>query len=50
MNISNLLHSLFDFYDKLLIPVLYKIGDQWAKGEIDIATEHVCSNAVTNSN
>jgi methanogenic corrinoid protein MtbC1 len=28
-----------------LIPVLYKIGDQWANGEIDIATEHVCSNA-----
>ena len=39
--------SLFDFYDKLLIPVLHKIGDQWANGEIDIATEHVCSNAVT---
>jgi methanogenic corrinoid protein MtbC1 len=28
-----------------LIPVLHKIGDQWANGEIDIATEHVCSNA-----
>jgi len=28
-----------------LIPILYKIGDQWAKGEIDVATEHVCSNA-----
>ena len=39
--------SLFDFYDKLLIPVLHKIGDQWTNGEIDIATEHVCSNAVT---
>jgi methanogenic corrinoid protein MtbC1 len=34
-----------DFYEKLLIPVLYKIGDQWANGEIDVATEHVCSNA-----
>jgi len=39
-------YSLLDFYEKLLIPVLYKIGDQWAKGEIDVATEHVCSNAV----
>ena len=39
-------YSLSDFYEKLLIPVLYKIGDQWAKGEIDVATEHVCSNAV----
>ena len=38
-------YSLLDFYEKLLIPVLYKIGDQWAKGEIDVATEHVCSNA-----
>jgi len=39
-------YSLLDFYEKLLIPVLYKIGDQWANGEIDVATEHVCSNAV----
>ena len=38
-------YSLLDFYEKILIPVLYKIGDQWAKGEIDVATEHVCSNA-----
>ena len=38
-------YSLLDFYEKLLIPVLYKIGVQWAKGEIDIATEHICSNA-----
>ncbi|HEX2407824.1 MAG TPA: B12-binding domain-containing protein [Nitrososphaeraceae archaeon] len=38
-------YSLLDFYEKLLIPVLHKIGDQWANGEIDIATEHVCSNA-----
>ena len=37
-------YSLLDFYEKILIPVLYKIGDQWAKGEIDVATEHVCSN------
>jgi MerR family transcriptional regulator, light-induced transcriptional regulator len=38
-------YSLLDFYEKLLIPVLHKIGDQWANGDIDIATEHVCSNA-----
>ncbi|HET9805793.1 MAG TPA: B12-binding domain-containing protein, partial [Nitrososphaeraceae archaeon] len=38
-------YSLLDFYEKLLIPILHKIGDQWAKGEIDIATEHICSNA-----
>ncbi|HEU5171991.1 MAG TPA: B12-binding domain-containing protein, partial [Nitrososphaeraceae archaeon] len=38
-------YSILDFYEKLLIPVLYKIGAQWANGEIDVATEHVCSNA-----
>jgi MerR family transcriptional regulator, light-induced transcriptional regulator len=38
-------YSLLDFYEKLLIPVLHKIGDQWENGEIDVATEHVCSNA-----
>ena len=38
-------YSLLDFYENLLIPVLHLIGDRWAKGEIDVATEHVCSNA-----
>jgi MerR family transcriptional regulator, light-induced transcriptional regulator len=42
------IYSLLDFYEKILIPVLYKIGDQWENGEIDAATEHVCSNAVNN--
>ena len=39
-------YTTLDFYEKILIPVLYKIGDQWENGEIDVATEHVCSNAV----
>src|SRR5215210_8899016 len=39
-------YTLLDFYEKILIPILYKEGDQWEKGEIDVATEHVCSNAV----
>ncbi|HEY6659035.1 MAG TPA: B12-binding domain-containing protein, partial [Nitrososphaeraceae archaeon] len=39
-------YTSLDFYEKILIPVLYKIGDQWENGEIDVATEHVCSNAV----
>src|ERR1044072_7468908 len=38
-------YSLLDFYKNLLIPILHKIGEQWANGEMDIATEHVCSNA-----
>jgi MerR family transcriptional regulator, light-induced transcriptional regulator len=41
-------YLLLDFYEKLLKPVLYKIGNQWENGEIDVATEHVCSNAVNN--
>ena len=41
-------YLLLDFYEKLLIPVLYKIGNQWENGEIDVPTEHVCSNAVNN--
>jgi methanogenic corrinoid protein MtbC1 len=39
-------YTSLDFYEKILIPVLYKIGDQWENGEIDVATEHVSSNAV----
>jgi MerR family transcriptional regulator, light-induced transcriptional regulator len=39
-------YTSLDFYEKILIPVLYKIGDQWENGEIDVATEHECSNAV----
>ena len=39
-------YTSLDFYEKILIPVLYKIGDQWENEEIDVATEHVCSNAV----
>jgi MerR family transcriptional regulator, light-induced transcriptional regulator len=36
--------GLTDFYDDLLKPVMYKIGDLWEHKRIDIATEHVCSN------
>jgi methanogenic corrinoid protein MtbC1 len=33
-----------DFFDKILTPVMYKIGDDWANDRISIATEHVASN------
>jgi len=36
--------SVSDFFDKILRPVMYKIGDDWANGKISIATEHVASN------
>ena len=33
-----------DFFDKILKPVMYQIGDEWANSKISIATEHVASN------
>jgi len=33
-----------DFFDKILRPVMYKIGEDWARDKISIATEHVASN------
>jgi len=33
-----------DFFDKILKPVMYQIGDDWATSKISIATEHVASN------
>ncbi|AJM92388.1 MULTISPECIES: cobalamin-dependent protein [Nitrosopumilus] len=33
-----------DFFDKILKPTMYRIGDEWATGKISIATEHVASN------
>jgi methanogenic corrinoid protein MtbC1 len=36
--------SLEAFYDDLLRPVMYDIGNKWEDGVLDIVTEHVCSN------
>ncbi|MDX1596070.1 MAG: cobalamin-dependent protein [Nitrosopumilaceae archaeon] len=36
--------SIADFFDRILKPVMYKIGDDWATNKISIATEHVASN------
>jgi MerR family transcriptional regulator, light-induced transcriptional regulator len=38
------LFGMIQFYDKLLKPVMYDIGQQWAEGKLDVATEHVCVN------
>jgi len=32
------------FFEKILTPVMYKIGDMWAKNQLGIADEHVASN------
>lgn len=36
--------SSAEFFDKILKPTMYKIGDDWASNKISIATEHVASN------
>jgi len=36
--------GLVKFYERLLTPVMYKVGELWSKGILDVATEHVCSN------
>lgn len=37
--------GLLHFYEKLLTPVMYKVGELWAANKMDVATEHVCSSA-----
>jgi methanogenic corrinoid protein MtbC1 len=32
------------FFEKILTPVMYQIGDMWSKNQIGIADEHVASN------
>lgn len=32
------------FFEKILTPVMYKIGDMWANNQLGIADEHVASN------
>jgi len=36
--------SISDFFDKILRPVMSKIGSDWDAGKLSIATEHVASN------
>ena len=37
--------GLVKFYERLLAPVMYKVGELWKTGKLNVATEHVCSNA-----
>lgn len=41
------LFGLANFYDKLLKPVMYKIGELWEQGKLDVATEHACTNTAS---
>jgi MerR family transcriptional regulator, light-induced transcriptional regulator len=36
--------GLIEFYDKLLKPVMYKIGDLWEQKKLDVGTEHASTN------
>lgn len=36
--------GMASFFEKLLTPVMYKIGELWIKGKLGIADEHVASN------
>jgi MerR family transcriptional regulator, light-induced transcriptional regulator len=38
------LFGLTEFYDKLLKPVMYRIGDLWEQEKLDAATEHASTN------
>jgi methanogenic corrinoid protein MtbC1 len=38
------LFSLTEFYGKLLKPVIYRVGDLWQHGLLDVATEHASTN------
>ena len=36
--------SIEQFYEKILNPVMEKVGSMWADGRLSIATEHIASN------
>jgi methanogenic corrinoid protein MtbC1 len=38
------LFGLTEFYDKLLKPVMYRIGDLWQQDKLDVGTEHASTN------
>src|SRR5918995_1606700 len=38
------LFGLTEFYDKLLKPVMYRIGDLWEQEKLDVANEHASTN------
>ena len=37
-------YRLEDFFENILKPVMYKVGELWKKGEISVGSEHVASN------
>ena len=39
------LFGLTEFYDKLLKPVMYRVGDLWLQGQLNVGTEHASTNS-----
>lgn len=37
-------YYITDFYENILKPLMYQVGELWQQNKIDVATEHVCSN------
>lgn len=40
--------TLIDFYEKIIRPIMYEIGDLWEKKKITSSTEHISSNIALN--
>ncbi|MFQ5440722.1 MAG: B12-binding domain-containing protein [Nitrosopumilaceae archaeon] len=40
----NKIFNISDFFDKVLKPVMYKIGDDWETGRVSVASQHIASN------
>ncbi len=36
--------NINNFFENILKPVMYKVGELWASGKLSVATEHVASN------
>ena len=36
--------SVTNFYDNILRPIMYEIGELWDKGKLDVGDEHIASN------
>lgn len=37
--------GLLKFYERLLAPAMYEVGELWKAGKLSVASEHLCSNA-----
>ena len=38
-------YGLVKFYERLLAPVMHNVGELWATGKLNVASEHICSNS-----